>query len=95
MGPSGSGKSTMMNIIGCLDRLTDGRYLLDASDVSTLSMDQLADIRNQKIGFVFQSFQSDFPHIGPRQRHPADGFTPACRSPNASDAPVKRSPASD
>jgi putative ABC transport system ATP-binding protein len=56
MGPSGSGKSTMMNIIGCLDRLTDGRYLLDGIDVSTLSKDQLADIRNQKIGFVFQSF---------------------------------------
>jgi len=45
-----------MNIIGCLDRLTNGRYLLDGIDVSTLSKDQLADIRNQKIGFVFQSF---------------------------------------
>jgi putative ABC transport system ATP-binding protein len=56
MGPSGSGKSTMMNIIGCLDRLTSGRYLLDGIDVSTMSKDQLADIRNQKIGFVFQSF---------------------------------------
>jgi putative ABC transport system ATP-binding protein len=56
MGPSGSGKSTMMNIIGCLDRLTTGRYLLDGVDVATLSKDQLADIRNQKIGFVFQSF---------------------------------------
>src|SRR5204862_5902326 len=52
MGPSGSGKSTMMNIIGCLDRLTTGRYLLDGIAVSTLSKDQLADIRNQKIGVV-------------------------------------------
>jgi len=56
MGPSGSGKSTMMNIIGCLDRVTNGSYLLDGIDVATLSKDQLADIRNQKIGFVFQSF---------------------------------------
>src|SRR5687768_14579701 len=56
MGPSGSGKSTMMNIIGCLDRLTSGRYFLDGTDVSTMTKDQLADIRNAKIGFVFQSF---------------------------------------
>ena len=56
MGASGSGKSTMMNIIGCLDRATQGRYLLDGTDVSQLSRDQLADIRNQKIGFVFQGF---------------------------------------
>jgi putative ABC transport system ATP-binding protein len=55
MGPSGSGKSTMMNIIGCLDRQTQGRYFLEGTDVTTLSKDQLADIRNQKIGFVFQS----------------------------------------
>jgi putative ABC transport system ATP-binding protein len=56
MGASGSGKSTLMNIIGCLDRSTRGRYLLDGTDVSQLNRDQLADIRNQKIGFVFQGF---------------------------------------
>ncbi|MEA3187121.1 MAG: putative transport system ATP-binding protein [Chthoniobacter sp.] len=56
MGASGSGKSTMMNIIGCLDRPTGGEYLLDGTDVSKLNRDELADIRNQKIGFIFQGF---------------------------------------
>jgi len=56
MGPSGSGKSTLMNIIGCLDRPTSGTYVLDAKDVSRMSRDQRAIIRNAKIGFVFQSF---------------------------------------
>lgn len=56
IGASGSGKSTLMNIIGCLDRPTRGRYILDGVDTSTLNDTQLATIRNQKIGFVFQSF---------------------------------------
>jgi putative ABC transport system ATP-binding protein len=56
MGASGSGKSTLMNILGCLDRPSAGRYVLDDADVSALDRDQLADIRNRKLGFVFQNF---------------------------------------
>ncbi|HPB92164.1 MAG TPA: ABC transporter ATP-binding protein, partial [Anaerohalosphaeraceae bacterium] len=56
MGPSGSGKSTMMNILGCLDRLTSGRYYFDGQDISTLDDDALSELRLRRIGFIFQSF---------------------------------------
>lgn len=56
VGPSGSGKSTLMNMMGCLDVPTSGTYILDNEEVSNLNDDELADIRNKKIGFIFQSF---------------------------------------
>ncbi|MFP6571795.1 MAG: ABC transporter ATP-binding protein, partial [Vicinamibacterales bacterium] len=55
-GPSGSGKSTLMHILGCLDRPTNGRYILEDRDISGLSKNQLAEVRNSQIGFVFQGF---------------------------------------
>ncbi len=56
MGPSGSGKTTMLNIIGCLDRVTSGKYFLEGKDISTLDDDALSEIRSRKIGFIFQSY---------------------------------------
>ena len=61
MGPSGSGKSTLMNLLGCLDRPSEGEYILDGEKVAKMKDDQLADVRNRKVGFVFQSFKPAFP----------------------------------
>ena len=63
MGPSGSGKSTLMNILGCLDTPTSGTYILNNKDVSQMHDDELAEIRNKEIGFVFQNFRKFCYHI--------------------------------
>ena len=86
-GPSGSGKSTLMHILGCLDRPTSGRYLLDGPDVSRMSKDQLAEVRNQKIGFVFQGFNLLSRTTRARQRRAAaalrEQHAESSRSPQA------------
>lgn len=73
MGSSGSGKSTLMNILGCLDRPTEGQYFLAGEDVSGLNKVQLAAIRNRQLGFIFQSFNL-LAHIRPAQRDAAAGL---------------------
>ena len=77
MGPSGSGKTTLMNIIGCLDKQTEGTFYLDGQDIKACSENAMSDIRLHKIGFVFQSF-----HLLPKQRKGSEGIgkSGTCRS---------------
>ena len=89
VGQSGSGKSTMMNVIGCLDTPTRGTYRLNGKDVSHMNDDELADIRNREIGFIFQNFQLLAPGDGARQRRAAAGVPRAAARRSGAPGPIE------